>query len=182
MACCIAPCFHSLVCWEILINFKARLCFPYVLVFVFLTTGWTNTISYDEREHLFATLLLHEIIWKREAAINQIMQGLALLDVLDLVRKYPSQFRSRFVASTTAITSSQLMEQMTIAEPSNSAEERAKTFFVQYIQDNMSISCGEGNYDVEDTDYKTSEVEKVYMYKHASRSVKAAGNNSSRKF
>ena len=146
--------------------------------FFCLTTGWTNTISYNEREHLFATLLLYEIIWKREAAINQIMQGLALLDVLDLIRKYPNQFRSRFVASTTVVTSSELMEQITIAEPSNSAEERAKTFFVQYIQDNMTISCGEGNYDVQDVDCKTLEVEKVYMYEHAS----SRKYNSSRKF
>ena len=64
---------------------SVRTLLPYVYLL------WTNTISYDEREHLFATLLLHEIIWKREAANNQIMQGLALLDVLDLVRKYPNQ-------------------------------------------------------------------------------------------
>ena len=107
--------------------------------------GWTSSIVHKEREQLLATLLLHEIIWKREAAINQIMQGLALLDVLDLIRKYPNCFRQKFVASAVSVSSSTLLDAVAITEPSNAQEERAKIFFQEYVQDNVKISCGEGN-------------------------------------
>ena len=110
-----------------------------------ISLGWTSSTVYKEREQLLATLLLHEIIWKREAAINQIMQGLAVLDVLDFKRKYPNSFRQIFVASNISVTSSTLLDVVAITEPSNAQEEKAKIFFQECVQDNVKIPCGEGN-------------------------------------
>lgn len=73
------------------------------------------------------------------------MQGLALLDALDLMRKYPNCFRQKFVASAVSVTSSTLLDAVVITEPSNAQEERAKIFFQEYVQDNVNVSCGEGN-------------------------------------
>lgn len=73
------------------------------------------------------------------------MQGLPLLNVLDIVRKFPGSFRGKFVMSDVKLSSNELEEQRTIAPPSSDAEERAKTLFLQYIQDNIAIKCGEGN-------------------------------------
>ena len=103
-------------------------------------------VVYKETKHLLATLLLHEIIWKREASINQLMQGLSLLNVLETLRKFPSKFRGKFVMSNVKLTSTELLEQTTIATPSSNDEERAKMFFLQYVQDNKIIKCGNGNF------------------------------------
>lgn len=106
--------------------------------------GWTGVINYSDKEHLVATLLLHEIIWKRESAINQLMQGLKLLNALEIIRKFPQHFQSKFVYTDAELTSSVLREHLEFSETLNIMEERAREFFLRYIEDNVAISCGQG--------------------------------------
>lgn len=91
-----------------------------------------------------ATLLLHEIVWKRETAINQLLQGLKLQNVLDMVQKFPKQFEMFFVFNNVELTPSTLTESMQFCKASNTSEERAKEFFCTYINDNVLILVGEG--------------------------------------
>ena len=106
-------------------------------------TGWTGIITFPEQEQLVATLLLHEIVWKRETAINQLLQGLKLLNVLDMIQKLPQQFWTFFFYDG-VLTVSVLKEHMHFNEASNTFEERVKDFFFRYIDEDVVISCGEG--------------------------------------
>lgn len=96
---------------------------------------------------MVATLMLHEIIWKRETAINQIIQGLKMLNVLQMIQKAPQNFLNKFVQSSANLTGELMLEWLDIAEPGNNAEEEAKNMFKGYIMqgDNIVISCGHGN-------------------------------------
>jgi hypothetical protein len=83
------------------------------------------------------------VIWKRESAINQLLQGLKLLHVLETVQKFPDRFQSKFVFNV-ALTSSVLKENMVFMETSEVVHERTKEFFLRYIDANVTIACGEG--------------------------------------
>jgi hypothetical protein len=83
------------------------------------------------------------VIWKRESAINQLLQGLKLLHVLETVQKFPDRFQSKFVYNV-ALTSSVLKENLVFMETSEVVHERTKEFFLRYIDANVTISCGEG--------------------------------------
>lgn len=84
--------------------------------------GWTGDVIYSNKEHIVATLLLHEIIWKRESAINQLMQGLKLLNVLDAVRKFPQNFQTKFVYMEVPLTATVLKDHLEFSETSNTDE------------------------------------------------------------
>ena len=90
-----------------------------------------------------ATLLLHEIVWKREAAIAQLIQGLKLLNILDVIQKHPQHFQDFFVLNDD-LSSANLGEHISFLVTSSSDEERSKDFFSQYIEDNVTICLGEG--------------------------------------
>eukprot|EP00112_Aurelia_sp_Birch-Aquarium-sp1_P005286 Seg1598.20 transcript_id=Seg1598.20/GoldUCD/mRNA.D3Y31 product="G2/M phase-specific E3 ubiquitin-protein ligase" protein_id=Seg1598.20/GoldUCD/D3Y31 len=107
--------------------------------------GWTSLMTFQKKENIVATLLLHEIIWKRQTAINQLADGLKSLEVIDMLRKHPESFREKFVASNVTITKDRLLEEMVIASPNTEEEERAKSFFLQYIGTEEQISIGDGN-------------------------------------
>lgn len=116
------------------------------ILFLFpIFLGWVNSVLFHEKEQLVATLLLHEVIWKREAAINQILQGLTLLGLLDVVRKFPTQFIIKFVHSDVLLTGNELLKHLVFVDPSNHAEERTKELFCRYIKENVTVLCGKGN-------------------------------------
>lgn len=101
-------------------------------------------MTFQKKENIVATLLLHEIIWKLQTAINQLADGLKSLEVIDMLRKHPESFREKFVASNVTITKDRLLEEMVIASPNTEEEERAKSFFLQYIGTEEQISIGDG--------------------------------------
>ena len=114
-------------------------------LYVFLPLlGWTGIIAYKEKEQLVATAILHEVIWKRESAINQLLQGLKFCNVLDTVRKYPQHFLEMFVYTNTVVNSTVLLQHIRFDETSNDSEKRAKEFFVEYIGEDVEIPCGDG--------------------------------------
>lgn len=113
-------------------------------IFTYILIGWVNAIVFKEKEQLIATLLLDEIIWKRDAAINKLIQGLTLLNVIDVVWGYPNQFLKKFVHSNVLLTGKKLETRIMFKDPSNNAENRAKTLFLNYIHEDLSIPCGEG--------------------------------------
>ena len=97
-----------------------------------------------EKEHLVATLLLHEIIWKRESALNQLTQGLKVLGVLEAIQKYPDHFRPMFVHPEVPLTGAQLKDHLYFLQCESNNQERARDFFLKYIDSDAIIVCGEG--------------------------------------
>lgn len=67
--------------------------------------------------------------------------------MLEAVRKFPDQFQSKFVYNDVALTSRVLKEHLHFTETADAAQERAKEFFIRYIDTNVTITCGEGNAD-----------------------------------
>lgn len=117
-----------------------------MMVIVFL--GWTSLLTFERRENLVATMLLFEIIWKRQTAINQLADGLKKNDVLLLIRKYPGKLKEKFVAINVKLTSEQLLNQMIWSGPDNELEERAKKFLIEYLNLEGDITIGDGRSDL----------------------------------
>ena len=71
-----------------------------------LFLGWTGVIAYKDKEQIVATAILHEVIWKRESSINQLLHGLKFFNVLDVVRKFPQHF----IYTNTVLNSTVLLQ------------------------------------------------------------------------
>ena len=110
----------------------------------FCPAGWTSLITYDKKENLVATLLLNEILWKRQTAINQLMDGLRATDLLAIVKQHPEEFKEKFVFSDKKLTKARLLEQTHISVPTTQAEERTTEFFMQYLDKEDLIEIGNG--------------------------------------
>eukprot|EP00112_Aurelia_sp_Birch-Aquarium-sp1_P007139 Seg1779.3 transcript_id=Seg1779.3/GoldUCD/mRNA.D3Y31 product="G2/M phase-specific E3 ubiquitin-protein ligase" protein_id=Seg1779.3/GoldUCD/D3Y31 len=106
--------------------------------------GWTSLITLEKKEHLIATMLLHKIIWKRQAAINQIAEGLKMLDVLQLLKNHPNCFREKFVYSKVEVTKERLLKEIIFSMTSTSEECRTKEYFLSYLELPGCIRLGEG--------------------------------------
>ncbi len=89
-------------------------------------------------------MLLYEIIWKRHTAINQLAEGLKQQEVLQSMRKHPDNFAEKFVASKLPLSAEMLIKEMVFTLPSNEEEERAKSFFKDFLELQGEISTGNG--------------------------------------
>lgn len=101
-------------------------------------------ITYDKKENLVATLLLHEILWKRQTAINQLVDGLRGTDLLEIIQQHPEEFKEKFVFSNTKLTKARLLDQTHISVATTQAEERTTEFFMQYLDREDPIEIGNG--------------------------------------
>lgn len=98
-----------------------------------LFLGWTSLLDFDKREDILATMLLHELIWKRQTAIDQLIVGLGILNVIDLIKRYPELFKDKLVHSPNIVSKERLLEEMYIVRPTTEDEERTATFFDNYL-------------------------------------------------
>eukprot|EP00112_Aurelia_sp_Birch-Aquarium-sp1_P013955 Seg2989.2 transcript_id=Seg2989.2/GoldUCD/mRNA.D3Y31 product="G2/M phase-specific E3 ubiquitin-protein ligase" protein_id=Seg2989.2/GoldUCD/D3Y31 len=106
--------------------------------------GWTSLLSFEKKENLVATMLLYEVIWRRQTAINQLMDGLKAADVLVVVKRYPEKLKSKFVGSKLEITKEILLKEMFFKETVSKEQESSKTFFLDYLEDEKYLAFGEG--------------------------------------
>ena len=60
-------------------------------------SGWTGTVTLKQKEALIQCALINELMDKRRAAISQIREGLAMLDVLPLMKSCPDAIKPLFV-------------------------------------------------------------------------------------
>lgn len=93
-----------------------------------------------------ATMLLYEVIWRRQTAINQLMDGLKAADVLVVVKRYPEKLKSKFVGSKLEITKEILLKEMFFKETVSKEQESSKTFFLDYLEDEKYLAFGEGKH------------------------------------
>ena len=111
-----------------------------------LFLGWTGVIAYKDKEQIVTTAILHEVIWKRESSINQLFHGLKFFNVLDVVRKFPQHFIAKFIYTNTVLNSTVLLQHIKSYETSNNFEERAKEFFIEYLDEDVEIPCGDSKF------------------------------------
>ena len=55
-----------------------------------LFLGWTGVIAYKDKEQIVATAILHEVIWKRESSINQLLHGFEVFQCVGCCQKIPT--------------------------------------------------------------------------------------------
>ena len=92
-----------------------------------------------------STMVLHEVIWKRQTAINQLAAGLKGLNLLQLLKKHPDAFKEKFVfSSTNKITKELLLEQMDLPSAKNDNEEKTLEFFLEYLREEDQLQIGNG--------------------------------------
>lgn len=96
------------------------------------------------KEHILATMLLYEVIWKRETAINQLKVGLETLDVLSLAKRYPETFIEKFVSQNVSVTKDRLLQELYITNPKNDEEHRTLEFFHEYLSLDGYVEIGPG--------------------------------------
>lgn len=95
---------------------------------------------------MIATVLLHEIIWRRQTAISQLVDGLKTLNVVKLIQEHPDLLKEKFVSSAVEITKERLLEEMDVSMPHTDDEERAKSHLLAYLEIPGKIAIGEGNF------------------------------------
>jgi hypothetical protein len=62
------------------------------------TSGWTGTITFEQREAIIQSVVLNEMIYKKRVAIAQIREGLSTLDILKITRDNPATMKPLFVS------------------------------------------------------------------------------------
>lgn len=79
-------------------------------------------------------IILHDVIGKRVAALEQIRKGLQMLGFLDVLMKNPAFFESFFVYTEADLSANLLLEKLKFDVFQDKAP-KVKGFLIQYIQE-----------------------------------------------
>ncbi len=101
-------------------------------------------LTFEKKENLVATMLLYELIWRRQTAIQQLMDGLKAADVLRIIKQHPNKLKAKFVGSKVKVTKETLLNEMFFKDAASKAEECTKSFFLTYLEDEKCITLGNG--------------------------------------
>lgn len=59
-------------------------------------SGWTGTITFNQKEAIIQSILINELLFKRRSAISHIREGLTMLDVFAMIKSHVRPYEASF--------------------------------------------------------------------------------------
>ena len=102
------------------------------LVNSLVNAGWLTPVTPINRYLAMQTLIVHDVLIKRKATMDQFIKGLEVLDVHGLIKSNPKLMEAHFVSTQAPLTSVQLIDNFHFE--ANIEHKMAKQFLIQAIQ------------------------------------------------
>ena len=98
-----------------------------------VTAGWLQPLTLFNRHHAMQTLIVHDVLTKRQAPMDQLVKGLETLGVYDLIKSNPDLMKAHFVNTKLPLTSEVLINNLEF--PKNESDKnKTKQLLIQAIK------------------------------------------------
>ena len=102
------------------------------LVNSLVNAGWLRPLTLSSRHHAMQTLIVHDVLTKRKAAMDQFIKGLEELGVHGLIKSNPKLMEVHFVNTQAPLTSEQLINNLDFQD--NDENILAREFLIKAIK------------------------------------------------